>query len=99
MDCCGGIVFHILKNYNFILNLVAEYEVQDAYEKFLKKLEKNRLEGQDSWKFELEEVEDDFYAFIDTMSESLNVPESLNPEKGLLHARKIKEERDQGRKR
>ena len=35
----------------------------------------------------------------DTMSESLNVPESLNPEKGLLHTRKIKEERDQGRRR
>ncbi|MEE3241891.1 MAG: hypothetical protein VX207_02285 [Candidatus Neomarinimicrobiota bacterium] len=90
---------YILKNYNFILNLVAEYEVQDAYEKFLKKLEKNRLEGQDSWKFELEEIEDDFYSFIDTMSESLNVPESLNPEKGLLHASKIKKERDQGRKK
>ena len=29
---------YILKNYNFTLNLVAEYEVQDAYEKFLKKL-------------------------------------------------------------
>ena len=90
---------YILKNYNFILNLVAEYEVQDAYEKFLKKLEKNRLEGQDSWKFELEEIEDDFYSFIDTMSESLNVPESLNPEKGLLHASKIKKERDQGRRK
>ena len=90
---------YILKNYNFTLNLVAEYEVQDAYEKFLKKLEKDRSKEKDSWKFELEEIEDDFYAFIDTMSESLNVPESLNPEKGLLHTRKIKEERDQGRRR
>jgi len=90
---------YILKNYNFTLNLVAEYEVQDAYEKFLKKLEINREKGQGSWKFELKEIEDDFYAFIDTMSESLNVPESLNPEKGLLHTRKIKEERDQGRRR
>jgi len=90
---------YTLKNYNFTLNLVAEYEVQDSYEKFLQKLQKNRTEGQQSWKFELKEIEDDFYTFIDTMSESLGVPESLNPEKGLLHTKKIKEEVYQGRKK